>query len=55
MRLGLGLDYNITNSIQVNLNMDWSRGLNPIFEQENYNTKINRYRLSFGLTKVLSK
>jgi len=55
MRLGLGLDYNITNDIQLNLNMDWSRGLNPIFKQENYNTKINRYRLSLGLTKVFSK
>ncbi len=52
-RLGLGFGYNITRDIQASINANWSKGLNPIFEQNNYKTSINRYHLSLGLNYKL--
>lgn len=52
-RLGLGIQYHLKSNLQIGINADWSRGFNPIFEQGNYQTRINRYYLSIGLTKVL--
>ena len=49
--IGAGITYQITNTINTNLNFNFSRGINPIFEQENYYTRIDRYSLSLGLAK----
>ncbi len=53
LRLGLGLDYRITRSIRVDWSLDWARGLNPVFEENNYNTRINRYYMSLGIRKTM--
>lgn len=49
--IGAGITYQITNTINTNLNFNFSRGINPIFEQESYYTRIDRYSLSLGLAK----
>jgi hypothetical protein len=51
LRLGLGFGYYITNKFQLNLSYDWSRGLNPVFEQGNYKTSLDRHYLSMGVLK----
>jgi len=54
-RLGVGVNYALNKSIQLQLNYDWSRGINPIFQQDNYKTFIDRHHLLFGLTKMISQ
>ncbi len=54
-KVGLGLDYKITTGLQFSVSADWTKGLNPIFLQDQYNTKINRYYLSIGLAKTIGK
>jgi outer membrane protein with beta-barrel domain len=49
LQLGLGFGYYITNKFQLNLYYNWSRGLNPVFEQGNYQTRLDRHYLSIGL------
>ena len=51
IRLGLGFQYRLNTNLQVQLNYDWTRGLNPIFQQETYETRIDRHHLSVGLIK----
>jgi opacity protein-like surface antigen len=53
IRLGLGLSYLISSNFQIRLNYGWSNGLNPVFQQENYETKINRHHWSLGVIKSL--
>ncbi|MCG8328451.1 MAG: hypothetical protein MI974_12230 [Chitinophagales bacterium] len=49
--IGAGIAYQITHTINANLNFNFSRGITPIFEQENYHTRIDRYSLGLGLAK----
>jgi opacity protein-like surface antigen len=51
IRLGLGFQYRLNTYLQVQLSYDWTRGLNPIFQQEAYETRIDRHHLSVGLIK----
>lgn len=51
VRLGLGFQYRLNTALQVRLSYDWTRGLNPIFQQEAYETRIDRHHLSVGLIK----
>ena len=52
-RLGLGVTYQLNTKSSLQLNYDWSRGINPIFKQDNYNTRIDRHHLSIGFTTKL--
>lgn len=54
VRLGTGLDYFINNNLKVNFQYNWSKGLNPIFQQGDYATKINRHQLSIGIIQALN-
>jgi opacity protein-like surface antigen len=51
VRLGLGLNYRITPSVDVQLHYNWNQGLTPVFEKENYETRIDRHQLSIGLSR----
>jgi len=53
-RLGLNAKYELKRNLHLQLNYDWTRGLNPIFKFENYETKIDRHQISLGLTKSIS-
>lgn len=50
-RLGMGFTYPIFPSVDFQINYNWTRGLSSIFQQENYNTKIDRHQLSVGIIK----
>lgn len=50
-RLGLGLKYELQRNLHLQINYDWTRGLNPIYKFENYETRIDRHQISLGLTK----
>ena len=52
-RIGLGVTYQINPKSSLQLNYDWSRGINPIFKFEDYNTRIDRHHFSIGLTTAL--
>ena len=54
-RLGLGLNYHLNRYLNLNLNYNFSRGINPIFELAEYNTRIDRHHISFGLTTKFSR
>jgi opacity protein-like surface antigen len=54
VRLGTGLDYFINNNLKVNFQYNWSKGLNPVFQQGDYATKINRHQLSIGGIQTLN-
>ena len=54
-RLGLGVTYQLNTKSSVRINYDWSRGINPIFKLDNYNTRIDRHHISIGLTTKLHK
>ena len=54
LRMGTGLNYNIKRNLKVNFNYNFSRGLNSVFQQDDYTTKINRHQLSIGLVKTLN-
>lgn len=54
VRLGTGLNYFINNNLQFNFQYNWVRGLNPVFQQGDYATRINRHQLSVGVVKTLS-
>ncbi len=49
LRAGAGINYQLTNRFQLNLLYDFSRGINPVFEQDNYKTVIDRQYLSLEL------
>ncbi len=51
-RLGINLHYQLNLSTQLQLNYNWAKGINAIYQQEEYNTKINRHYLSFGINKA---
>jgi opacity protein-like surface antigen len=53
-RLGIGLKYELQRNLYVQINYDWTRGLNPIYKFENYETRIDRHQISLGLAKSLS-
>lgn len=53
-RLGVGLNYQLSKKSKIQLNYDWSRGLNPIFQQDNYKTFIDRHHIALGLTHTFS-
>ncbi|MFK7774796.1 MAG: autotransporter outer membrane beta-barrel domain-containing protein [Saprospiraceae bacterium] len=50
-RLGLGLKYELQRNLHLQVNYDWTRGLNPIYKFENYETRIDRHQVSIGLTR----
>lgn len=50
-RLGLGLKYELQRNLHLQINYDWTRGLNPIYKYQNYETRIDRHQISLGLTK----
>ena len=50
-RLGLGLKYELQRNLYLQINYDWTRGLNPIYKFENYETRIDRHHISLGVTK----
>ena len=52
-RLGLGVTYQINSESSFQLNYDWSRGINPIFKFEDYNTRIDRHYISMGFSTKL--
>ena len=52
-RLGLGVNYQFNSNTSFRINYDWSRGINPIFEQDDFNTRIDRHHISLGLTTKL--
>jgi len=54
-RLGLGVTYHLNSKSSLRFNYNWSRGINPIFQQEDFNTRIDRHHLSVGLTTKLRK
>ena len=52
LRFGGGLSYRFSNSTKFNFSYDYSRGLNPVFEQGNYKTVIDRQHFSLGMMKT---
>ena len=54
-RLGLGVTYQLNSKSSLQLNYDWSRGINPIFKLEDYNTRIDRHHLTLGFRTKLGK
>ena len=52
-RLGLGARIQWRRDFAIVLNYERVGGINSIFEQDAYNTRINRQHLSIGLNKVL--
>jgi len=52
-RLGLGARIQWRNDFAIILNYERVGGINSIFKQDAYNTRINRQHLSIGLNKVL--
>ncbi|MEL6866745.1 MAG: hypothetical protein AAFP19_20145 [Bacteroidota bacterium] len=53
LRMGLGLQYELNSGWQLSANGQWLKGLNPIFQQDKYETRINRFQLSLGINKRL--
>ncbi len=49
LRAGAGINYKLTNKFQLNLLYDFSRGINPVFELDNYQTVIDRQYYSLEL------
>lgn len=49
LRFGGGLVYKFSKQLKFNLSYDYSRGLNPVFEQDNYKTVIDRQHISLGM------
>ena len=52
-RLGVGFSYELNRGLDLQLNYNWVRGLNPIFEFEAYSTLIDRHQISVGVMKNL--
>ncbi len=52
-RLGLGARIQWRSDFAIILNYERVAGINPIFKQDAYNTRINRQHFSIGLNKVL--
>jgi opacity protein-like surface antigen len=51
LRLGGGLNYRFSKNMNFNFSYNFSRGLNPVFEQQNYKTVIDRQHISLGIRK----
>lgn len=49
VRGGLGLNYQFSNNVELNLAYNFINGLNPIFELNDYKTKVNRSQIQIGL------
>ncbi|MEM8907757.1 MAG: hypothetical protein AAGD05_07920 [Bacteroidota bacterium] len=54
-RVGLGLNYSLNQNMQVQLNYNWSRGINPIYELNNHATRIDRHFFSVGIQQLLHR
>ncbi|MFK7808303.1 MAG: hypothetical protein AB8F74_10925 [Saprospiraceae bacterium] len=52
-RLGAGFQYQLNPRLQIQMNYQWARGINPVFEQQTYKTNIDRHQLSLGLVKKI--
>ena len=52
-RIGAGVTYELSRNFQLQFKYDYSRGINPIFELDQYNTRIDRQHISLGLTMKL--
>lgn len=53
-RLGLGLKYELQRNLHLQVNYAWTRGLNPIYKFENYETRIDRHQISLGMMKLFT-
>ncbi len=51
LRLAVGLEYMIQSDLNVGIQTNFARGINPIFELEDYETRINRYQVQLSLSK----
>jgi len=52
-RIGAGLNYTFRKNIQFNIQYNYTKGLNPIFELDEFTTKINRHYFTIALTKPI--
>ncbi|MEM6964833.1 MAG: hypothetical protein AAF573_08720 [Bacteroidota bacterium] len=53
-RVGAGLNYSTNRGWNLQINYNWARGINPIFQQDNYDTRIDRHHLSLGILKLIN-
>ncbi|MFK7807439.1 MAG: outer membrane protein [Saprospiraceae bacterium] len=53
-RLGIGAAYRLSPRLSLRLHYEYARGINAIFQQDNYNTRINRHHISLGLSRSIS-
>jgi opacity protein-like surface antigen len=54
-RVGAGLNYELNRRLSLSLNYNFAKGINPIFELDTYNTRINRHQIRLGLTTNFSR
>lgn len=52
IRMGLGLNYQLIPDLGIQFQYNWTKGLTPVFQQENYETKIDRHHWSLGIQKT---
>lgn len=52
IRMGLALNYQLIPNLGIQFQYNWTKGLNPVFQQEKYETKINRHHWSLGIRKT---
>ncbi|MEM9820073.1 MAG: hypothetical protein AAF985_03340 [Bacteroidota bacterium] len=55
LRLGAGFNYRLSKTMGVHFQYQWMRGLNPLFQVEDYATKIDRHLLTLGLNYRLGR
>ena len=49
VRAGLGLDYSLLDNLKISLAYNYIKGLNPIFELNDYKTKVDRNQFQIGV------
>jgi len=52
-RLGVGAQYKWQRGLALSVNYEYIKGINAIFQQNDYKTTISRHHFSIGLTKTL--
>lgn len=53
-RLGVGVQYKIQRNLNLQLNYNWINGLNPIYQLDQYETRIDRHQISIGLIRSIT-
>jgi outer membrane protein W len=51
VRAGVGLDFRLSSDFNIGIQGTFAKGINPIFEQNNYETRINRYQIQARISK----